>query len=89
MSIEDYNELTRISKLRVIDGGEAANIESIIRKHLDKNFYLCRNCPAQIRAAHKRLCNWLGMIPIPSEELIIEEPVKKKAGRPCVKCKQK
>lgn len=91
MTIEDYNELERISKLRIIGGDETANIETIIRKYLDKNFYLCRNCPAQIRAAHKRICNWLEMITPPTEEImVIEEPVIiKKKGRPCTKCKDK
>lgn len=90
----DYDEIVRISKLRIIDGTEASNMESIIRKYLDKNFYLCRNCPAQIRACHKRICNWLGMIPQPTEQveeiIMIEEPViVKRKGRPCTKCKDK
>jgi hypothetical protein len=91
MTKEDYNELVRISQLMIIDGGEASNMMNMIRKYLDPNFYLCLNCPAQIRACHRRICNWLGMIAPPSEEIItIEEPViKKKAGRPCVKCKDK
>jgi hypothetical protein len=90
---EDYIITEKLLKLKIITATDVAEMERIIKKYLDKTANICRHCPAQIRFFHKRLGGWFNNLPqrIDEEQIImVEQPVvKKKAGRPCVKCKQK
>jgi hypothetical protein len=96
---EEFNEIKRLMKLRIVHPQDVESIQKIVNKYIDPKMYLCRNCPAQIRAAHKRLTKWveknnLTIAETTEIEVItldgdteVSEPVKK--GRPCKDCKKK
>lgn len=98
---EDYDEVQRLIKLTRINPSDTKSMERLIRLYLDPKMSICKHCTAQIRMVLKRLQKWNQSItPIIEEIDITEETditeikevevvVKKKAGRPCTKCKQK
>lgn len=96
VSKEEYDEVQRLKKLSRIMPSDTQSMERLIRKYLDPRMVICRHCPAQIRMALKRLIAWSTTITVETVEEFemadiekVEVVVKKKPGRPCVKCKQK
>jgi hypothetical protein len=55
---KEWEEVTRLIKLKIVDTSDVGSMESIIKKWIDKHMSICRHCPAQIRMAHRRLTNW-------------------------------
>jgi len=47
---------------KVINKDEVKQMEFIIRKYVDHKAVICPHCNAQIRFAHKRLCNWYNLV---------------------------
>ena len=98
---KDYDEITRLIKVSQATPHDVASMENIIQRFIDKHMIICRHCPAQIRAAHKRLSKWwhtngfkiVDAETPQTETIVVEDKVdtkpKAKRGRPCTKCKNK
>lgn len=58
MDISDYNESQRLFKLRTFTKGDAASLQNLMNKYVDKHCVVCGKCRGQIRFTIKRYNNW-------------------------------
>lgn len=54
----DYLNIERVTSKTTVLSKDVDVIESMIRKYIDPKASVCRQCPAQIRYAYKRLSDW-------------------------------
>jgi hypothetical protein len=58
MTKEHAELIERLTNLTSMTSGQVAELQTMVQTYIDPQCYICNTCPAQIRFAWTRLCEW-------------------------------